>query len=322
MPGNSFGQLFRITTFGESHGPAMGVVIDGCPSGLKITREDIQKELDRRRPGQNDLSSPRKETDQVEILSGIFEDKSTGTPIALLIRNQDANPKDYEELKDLYRPGHADFTYEAKYGHRDWRGGGRASARETVSRVAAGAIAKLLLKEKGIQITGEILGFDQAKVDSARADGDSLGGIIQITASGGPAGLGEPVFHKLSADLAAGIMSIPAVKGIEIGDGFAAARHRGSENNDEWIQKDGKIQPKTNHAGGILGGISTGADIVLRFALKPASSIAKPQNTVDKAGNPKTIEITGRHDPYLPPRAIPIGEAMVALVLADHLLLN
>ncbi len=350
MPGNSFGHLFKITTFGESHGKAIGVVIDGCPAGLEITEEEIQKELDRRRPGTSHLTTTRQEKDEVEILSGMFEDKTTGTPIALLVHNKDHISKPYEKIKDLYRPGHADFTYDAKYGFRDWRGGGRASARETIARVAAGAFAKKLLKHAGVEIFGyvtqigtiKITKVDTATIESnplrcpdssvldamikeietARKDLDSIGGIVEIIAKNVPAGLGEPVFNKLSADLAQGIMSIPAVKGFEIGGGFACASKRASENNDAWVKKEEHIGTQTNHAGGMLGGISNGEDIVLRFALKPASSIAQKQQTVNKNGDPAEIEVHGRHDPCVAPRAVPIGEAMVALVLADHYLLN
>lgn len=369
MAGNSFGHLFRITTFGESHGKAVGAVIDGCPAGLEIGEEDIQKELDRRRPGTSHLTTTRQEEDKVEILSGIFEGKTTGTPIALLVHNKDQISKPYEKINDLYRPGHADFTYDAKYGFRDWRGGGRASARETVARVAAGAVAKKLLAQvAGVQISGyvtqigkttitnhqELLKtFADAKsskaiaklisqiesnpmrcpdpavlnamikeVETARKDLDSVGGIVEIVAKNVPAGLGEPVFNKLSAELAHAIMSIPAVKGFEIGDGFASAGRRASENNDQWISKNGHIGTATNHAGGMLGGISNGEPVVIRFALKPASSIAQKQQTVDRSGHPATIEVHGRHDPCVAPRAVPIGEAMVALVLADHLLLG
>jgi len=361
MPGNSFGRLFKITTFGESHGKAVGVVIDGCPSGLEISEDDIQKELDRRRPGTSHLTTTRQEKDEVEILSGMFEGKTTGTPIALLVHNKDQISKVYEPIKDLYRPGHADFTYDAKYGFRDWRGGGRASARETIARVAAGAFAKKILSKAGVEIFGYVTQIGTIKItnagkissedekfietnplrcpdpsqldamikeiETARKDLDSIGGIVEIIAKNVPAGLGEPVFNKLSAELAHAIMSIPAVKGFEIGDGFAAASKRGSENNDQWIKKSAPgaqshIGTATNHAGGMLGGISNGEPIVLRFALKPASSIAQKQQTVDKNGATAEIAVHGRHDPCVAPRAVPIGEAMVALVLADHLLLN
>jgi len=350
MAGNSFGQVFRITTFGESHGPALGVVIDGCPAGLELTREEIQAELNRRKPGQNALTTPREEGDQVEILSGLFEDKTTGTPIALLIRNANTRSQDYEAIKHLYRPGHADFTYEAKYGFRDWRGSGRASARETVARVAAGAVAKKLLSTLGVRLfayvsqVGQVQGqqvqedfIEQnplrcadpsmvdamiAQVEAAKADQDSVGGVVEVQALGVPAGWGEPVFNKLSADLAHALMSLPAVKGFEIGDGFAAAALRGSQNNDAWIQKDGRIGTATNHAGGIVGGLSTGEHLLLRLAFKAPSSIAKTQNTVDQNGEEAQIQVEGRHDPCVLPRAVPIVEAMTALVLADHALLS
>ena len=356
MPGNTFGHIFRITTFGESHGPGIGVVIDGCPAGLQISREEIQKELDRRRPGTSHLVTARREKDHVGILSGIFEGKTLGTPIALLIRNEDRRPASYKNIKNLYRPGHADFTFETKYGLRDWRGGGRASARETIARVAAGAIAKKILAHAGVKIIGYVTQIGKVKitkidtgfveknplrcadkkvfnamvkeVESARENLDSVGGIVEIVAHGVPAGLGNPVFNKLSADLAHAIMGIPAVKGVEIGDGFASAFRRASENNDRWVAKkiagtrEKRIGTLTNHAGGIIGGISDGEDIIIRFALKPASSIAQKQKTVDHKGRPAEIEILGRHDPCVCPRAVPVGEAMVALTLADHYLLN
>ena len=351
---NSFGHIFRITTFGESHGKAIGVVIDGCPAGLEITPDEIQRELDRRRPGTSHLTTTRQEKDQVQILSGIFENKTLGTPIALVVENQDHISKVYEPIKDLYRPGHADFTYDAKYGFRDWRGGGRSSARETIGRVAAAAIAKKILMLAGIEIFGYVTQIGQVKItqvqqdfietnplrcpdptvldamiseiETARKDLDSVGGIVEIRARRVPAGLGEPVFHKLSADLAQAIMSIPAVKGFEIGDGFAVASRRASENNDQWIKKKKTkgetIGTLTNRAGGIIGGISNGEDIVLRFALKPASSIAQKQKTVDKNAQTAEIQVLGRHDPCVCTRAVPIGEAMVALTLADHFLLS
>ncbi len=324
MAGNSFGHIFRITTFGESHGPALGAVIDGCPAGLEISREEIQVELDKRRPGQNEMTTPRNETDQVEILSGIFEGRTLGTPIALLIRNENQKSADYDALKEVYRPGHADFTYDAKYGFRDPRGGGRASARETAARVAAGAIAKKLLAHHGIQMSGKIVFPEdlEAVIAAAKADDDSIGGIIELRATGMIAGLGEPVFHKLSADLAGALMSLPATKGIEFGDGFASATKRGSENNDVYEQIDGKLHPATNHAGGILGGISTGEDLILRVAFKAPSSIAKTQKTANKQGEIVDLQVHGRHDPCVLPRAIPLVEAMTALVLADHLLLD
>jgi len=343
MAGNSFGQVFKITSFGESHGKAIGVVVDGCPAGLKIDEEDIQSELDKRRPGQSNMTTKRDEKDKIEILSGVFEGKTLGSPIAMIVWNKNHFTEDYEAIKDIYRPGHADFSYDAKYGFRDWRGGGRSSARETLARVAAGAIAKKLLKQVAkVKIVGYVLSVGKVQgtkivesfieknplrcadpgsleammleVETARKALDSVGGVIEIRVKNVPAGLGEPVFHKLSADLAAAIMSIPAVKGFEIGDGFGAANRLGSENNDQF--------GKTNHAGGILGGISTGSDIVLRFALKPPSSIAKEQDTIDNKGRARKISVTGRHDPCVCPRAVPIAESMVALVLADHYLLN
>lgn len=333
MASNSFGQIFKITSFGESHGPAIGVVIDGCPAGLDIDLKDIQKELDRRKPGDK-LSSSRKEEDKAEILSGIFEGKTLGTPIAILIKNCDANSLHYDLIKDLYRPGHADFSYDIKYGFRDYRGGGRASARETVARVAAGAIAKKLLNKVGIKIESTItqigkitlkkldLKIIELEIEKIRKEKDSLGGIVQITAKNVPAGLGEPVFDKLSADLAKAFVSIPAVKGFEIGDGFESASKKASENNDEIINMNGKIRTKTNHAGGIVGGISNGEDIVVKVAFKAPSSIPKKQKTVDKNGKTTEIEVLGRHDPFVCLRALPICEAMMALTLADHYLRN
>jgi chorismate synthase len=349
MPGNTFGQLFRLTTWGESHGPAVGCVVDGCPAGLPLTEADVQRELDRRRVGQSRVSSARQEADTVQILSGVFEGSTTGTPIGMLVWNTDAKPGHYAEIKDLYRPGHADYTLEAKYGFRDWRGGGRASARETVGRVAGGAVARLLLARAGVQVIGWTaqLGdlraqvFDEeqiernimrcpdaavaeemvARVDAARHDLDSLGGVVEVRARGVPPGLGEPVFDKLDAAIAYAMMSIPAVKGVEIGDGFAAALARGSQNNDPFVRHtDGRIGTSSNHAGGILGGISNGEEIVVRIAAKPPASIARPQPTVDRSGAPATIEVHGRHDPTVLPRLVPVAEAMLALVLADHLL--
>ena len=330
MPGNTFGQLFRITTFGESHGPAVGVVIDGCPAGLVITREEIQMELDKRRPGQSKLTTQRQEEDRVEILSGVFENKTLGTPIALLVRNQDAQSESYESIKDKYRPGHADYVYDVKYGFRDWRGVGRASARETLARVAAGAIAKKLLSQIGVKIVGEVAQVGNVadqnefarEIENARANGDSVGGIVKVTIKNVPVGLGEPVFDKLSADLAKAMVSIPAVKGFEIGDGFSCVEKFGSENNDELEIRNNQIRTKTNHAGGIVGGISNGEDIMMRVAFKPTSSIAKTQRTVDSCGREVDIEVHGRHDPCVALRAVPIVEAMAALVLADHYLLS
>lgn len=337
--GSTFGKIFKITTFGESHGVGVGVVIDGCPAGLEITKEEIQKELDKRRPGTSKLTSPRQEKDQVEILSGIFENKTLGTPIALVVHNEDAKSKSYDSIKDKYRPGHADFVYDEKYGFRDYRGGGRASARETLARVAAGAIAKKLLETVGISVEGQMIQVGQVKrlkdykiedyeeacikeVEKARIEGDSIGGIVEVIAKNVPVGLGEPVFDKLSADLAKALVSIPAVKGFEIGDGFACAEKKGSENNDEIIKIKNEIKTKTNHAGGIVGGISNGEDIIIRIALKPTSSISKIQKTVDKEGNEVEISVQGRHDPCVAVRAVPVAEVMVALTLADHYLQN
>ena len=353
MPGNSFGQAFRITTFGESHGPALGVVIDGCPPNMDLSEEDIQPEMDRRRPGQSAITTARKEGDRAEILSGVFEGKTTGTPIAIVIANEDQRSRDYSDIKDRFRPGHADYTYLAKYGIRDYRGGGRASARETAARVAAGAVAKKLIATEGIAVLGytqqvgdiqmprvgdaeitlEMVEANAVRcpdgdaarqmeelIDRVRKDGDSVGGAAVITATGCPAGLGEPVFDKLKADLAKALLSVPAVVAFEYGLGFEAASMRGTEYNDPFVMRDGQVRTGSNHAGGMLGGISTGESIGMRVALKPTSSIPTEQSTVDIHGQETTIKTTGRHDPCLVPRFIPIGEAMVALVLADHLL--
>ncbi len=346
MAGNSFGTLFRITTWGESHGPAVGVVIDGCPPGMTLAAADIQADLDRRRPGTGGAASPRKEPDRVEILSGVFEGKTTGTPISLVVWNKDAHSKSYDHLRDIFRPGHGDLTYLRKYGIRDHRGGGRASARETVARVAAGAVARKLLAASGISVTAytialggieaEKLDLDEigknrlccpdseaaarmeALVEEVKKAGDTLGGVVEVCAAGCPAGLGEPVFAKLDAELARALMSIGAVKGVEIGSGFAAAAMTGSENNDP-ITPDGF---GSNNAGGILAGVSSGQDIVIRAAVKPIPSIAKEQDTVDLEGHPRKIRIGGRHDISAIPRIVPVCEAMVALTLADHLLMN
>jgi chorismate synthase len=349
MPGNSFGQVFRMTTWGESHGEAVGVTLDGCPSGIPISEADIQVELDRRRVGQSRVTSARREEDRVQILSGIFEGRTTGTPISMVVFNTDAKSAHYNNIKDLYRPGHADYTWDAKYGFRDWRGGGRSSARETIGRVAAGAIAKHLLATVGIRViawTQQLADLvaneiDEAeiernvmrcpdaavaalmveRVDQARRSLDSLGGIVEVRARGVPPGLGEPVFDKLQADIAKAMFSIPAIKGLEFGEGFGVVQLRGSENNDPFIRReDGTIGTTTNHHGGILGGISTGEEITLRIAAKPPASIAQQQQTVDRDGNPTAIEIHGRHDPTVLPRLVPIAEAMLAMVLADHLL--
>ena len=344
MGGNSFGTLFRITTWGESHGKALGVVIDGCPPRIDLSAEDIQKELDRRKPGQGTGSSPRKEMDRIEILSGVLEGKTTGTPISLMIWNEDVDSSSYEEWREVFRPGHADFTYQVKYGIRDYRGGGRASARETVGRVAAGAVAKKILGKEKIAILAYTIeiggicakGIDfeeieknyfrcpdrqaaiamEEKIEEVKGRGDTLGGILEIHVRGCPPGLGEPVFDKLEADLAKALMSIGAVRGVEVGAGFGVARMLGSQCNDP-------IGPKgfeKNDAGGILGGISTGADIVLRVAVKPIPSISVEQKTADQAMQPVSIRIRGRHDVSAIPRINSVCEAMVAIVLVDYLL--
>jgi chorismate synthase len=349
MPGNTFGQAFRLTTWGESHGAAVGCTVDGCPAGLELDEAAVQKELDRRRVGQSRMTSARQEADSVQIVSGVFEGRTTGTPISMLVWNTDAKPGHYENIKDMYRPGHADYTWDAKYGFRDWRGGGRSSARETIGRVAGGAVAKLLLAKAGVRIVawtqqlGELRAevLDEAeiernsmrcpdarvaelmiaRVDEARRSLDSLGGVVEVRARGVPAGLGEPVFDKLQADIGKAFFSIPAIKGVEFGEGFGVAHMRGSEHNDPFVRReDGGIGTLGNHHGGILGGISTGEEIVVRLAAKPPASIARPQQTVDRAGEERTIEVHGRHDPTVLPRLVPIAEAMLALVLADHLL--
>lgn len=328
MPGNSFGKLFKITTWGESHGPAIGVVIDGCPAGIQIKENDIQKELDRRKPGQSVLTTPRKETDKIEILSGIFEEKTTGTPISLMIKNKNQKRKDYSNLKEKFRPSHADYTYQIKYGIRDYLGGGRASARETIGRVAAGTIAKKILKN--IKITATIKQIHKATTQKemvkvimeAKENGDSVGGIIECIVKNVPGGLGSPVFEKLDARLAQAMLSIPAVKGFEIGSGFSAIELKGSEHNDPIQKRGGKIVTLSNNAGGVIGGISNGMDIVFRIAFKPTATIFKKQSTITKSGKNTTIEMGGRHDPCVLLRAIPIVEAMTALVLADELLIQ
>ncbi len=352
MAGSTFGTKFSITTWGESHGDAVGVVIDGCPAGLPLSESDIQPFLDRRKPGQSAFTSSRKETDNVSILSGVFEGKTTGTPISVLIPNTDQHSGDYEQLKDCYRPGHADFSYQEKYGIRDWRGGGRSSGRETAGRVAAGAVASKFLQEIGVTMCaytkaiGEITvpeeEYDfsclqenslympnnsyaekaEEYIKSCREEQDSCGGIIECTVDGLPAGIGEPVFEKLDASLAQAIMSVGAVKGVEIGDGFAAASAKGSKNNDAYFEEEGKIEKRTNHAGGILGGISDGSRLVLRAAVKPTPSISQEQETVNTQGESTKITITGRHDPVIVPRAVVVVEAMTAVTLADQLLLN
>ncbi len=350
---NSFGNLFKITSYGESHGPGIGVIIDGCPSGLAIDMEFIQSELDRRKPGQSNIVTQRKESDSFKLLSGIFEGKTTGTPIHIFIPNEDANSKDYAEWEDIFRPSHADFTYWEKYGIRDHRGGGRSSARETAGRVAAGAIAKLLLRQSGIIITayteqvGNIKlekGYEnsdlsliesnpvrcpdnekatemEALIREVRKEGDTIGGVVACIISGCPAGLGEPVFGKLHAALASAMLGINACKGFEYGSGFDGVAKRGSEHNDIYYSENGKILTKTNHSGGIQGGISNGMDIYFRVAFKPVATIMREQETVNKAGESKKISGKGRHDPCVVPRAVPIVEAMAALVLADYWLL-
>lgn len=352
--GSRFGTAFTVTTFGESHGPALGVVIDGCPPQLPLSIAQLQAALDRRRPGQSALVSPRREPDQVEVLSGLADDGRTlGTPIALLVRSLDARSKDYAEVEAAYRPSHADYTYDAKFGLRAVAGGGRASARETVGRVAAGAVAEAVLAPLGIDIVAWVdevehvaASVDGATVtradvdrcavrcpdlvaaeamttviEGARKDGDSVGGVIRAVARGVPAGWGAPVFDKLDADLAKAMLSIPAVKGFELGSGFAGARLRGSTHNDEIYRDDaGRIRTRTNRSGGVVGGISNGEDLTLRVAFKPTATIMRPQATVDRAGNPTTLAPRGRHDPCVLPRAVPIVEAMIALVLVDHYL--
>ncbi|HEX4640798.1 MAG TPA: chorismate synthase [Chthoniobacterales bacterium] len=352
--GNSFGQLFRITTWGESHGGGVGVVIDGCPPRIALNEEDIQRELDRRRPGQSKITTTRDEADRCQILSGVFEGQTLGTPISIMVMNKDARPEAYAEMKSTYRPSHADFTYEAKYGIRNWQGGGRASARETIGRVAAGAVARRILSsfypefelmayvshvyDLEAQIDPSAVTREQvegnavrcpdasaaekmiAAIEKARTDGDSLGGTIAGVARGLPAGLGEPVFDKLEADLAKAMLSLPASKGFEIGSGFAGTRMRGSEHNDAFEVRDGKVRTATNHSGGVQGGISNGENIVFRVAFKPTSTIAREQKTVTATGEETTLAARGRHDPCVLPRAVPIVEAMAALVLCDHAL--
>jgi len=348
---NSFGKLFTVTTWGESHGGAVGVVVDGCPPGLPLAAPEIQAELDRRRPGQSDVVTPRKEEDRVEILSGVFAGRTTGTPISLLVRNTDARPGAYDEIRLKYRPSHADFTYQAKFGLRDHRGGGRSSARETIGRVAAGAIAKKILRLGGrVEIRAFVARIQNLeapppdhfpslaeveanavrcphpataarmirRIKAVRAAGDSLGGVIECRARGVPAGLGEPVFDRLEADLARAMLSLPATKGFEIGSGFAGTRLRGSEHNDAFVRRGGRIRTRTNFSGGVQGGISNGEEIYFRVAFKPTATILRPQATVDVRGRATTLQGRGRHDPCVLPRAVPIVEAMTALVLVDH----
>ena len=354
MSHNTFGHLFRVTTFGESHGPALGCIVDGCPPRLPLTAEEIQAFLDKRRPGQSRFTTQRQEPDQVKILSGVFEDDrtggpvTTGTPIMLMIENVDQRSKDYSDIRDKYRPGHADYTYQAKYGVRDYKGGGRSSARETAARVAAGAIARKIIP--GVSIKGALIQMGPHKIDRTNWDstevdrnpfftpdaraakffeeyldgvrkaGSSCGAIIEVTASGVPAGWGAPVYGKLDQDLASAMMSINAVKGVEIGEGFAAAALSGEQNADEIRMHHGKPEFLSNHAGGILGGISSGQDIVVRFAVKPTSSILSTRKTVTAAGEETDVITKGRHDPCVGIRAVPVGEAMMAIVLADHFL--
>ena len=352
--GNTFGHLFRVTTFGESHGGGVGVIIDGCPPQLQISAEEIQVELDRRRPGQSKITTPRKEADKCEILSGVFQGKTLGTPISILVKNKDTRPQDYSEMVQMYRPSHADATYDAKYGIRNYQGGGRSSARETIGRVAAGAIAKKILHQvAGVEIIGYVKRIKdlEGEVDAAKVtleqvesnivrcpdaecaermielieqvgrDGNSIGGVVECVARKVPKGLGEPVFDKLEADIAKGVMSLPASKGFEIGSGFAGTLLTGIEHNDEFYTDDeGNIRTVTNRSGGIQGGISNGEDIIIRVAFKPTATIRKEQNTVTKTGESGVLAAKGRHDPCVLPRAVPMVEAMVALVLCDHLL--
>jgi chorismate synthase len=347
--GSTFGRHLRATTFGESHGPALGVVLDGVPAGLLLDLDGVAADLARRRPGQSSLTTPRDEADRPEVLSGLFEGRTTGAPLAFLVRNEDADPSAYEALRDVYRPSHADWTTTLRYGIRDWRGGGRASARETVGRVAAGAVARQLLAGAGVTVVGwvDAVGDIDATVDSSRvtradvdahptrcpdpaaaeamatciravrAEGDTVGGIVGAVARGVPGGLGEPVADKLEAALAGAMLSLPASRGFEIGSGFRAARMRGSAHNDAMELRDGRVRTRTNHAGGVLGGMSTSEDIVLRVAFKPVATLRRAQDTVDVRGAPAVVEARGRHDPCVVPRAVPMVEAMFALVLAD-----
>lgn len=317
---NTIGHIFKLTTFGESHGAAIGGVIDGCPSQLKLDFEGVESELRRRKTAQTATASQRKESDSVEWLSGLLDGVTLGTPIAFMVRNENAKPADYEAWKEVYRPSHADFTYEQKYGIRDWRGGGRASARTTLPIVVSGAVAKQLLKEKNIQILAKITSMGDA--EQAQKEGDTVGGVVECRIMGAPAGLGEPMFGKFSAELAHAIFSLPAVKGFEIGDGFALAQMKGSEANDSFINKEGRITTSTNHSGGIQGGITNGNDIVFRVAFKPIPSLMKPQQTVNRAGETCEMTIEGRHDVCALPRAIVLVEAMAAMVTVDMMLMQ
>jgi chorismate synthase len=347
---SSFGRIFKLTTWGESHGPALGVVVEGCPAGVPLTIEEIQLQLDRRRVGQSAVTTPRGETDRAELLSGVFEGMTTGAPISLITYNKDADSSKYDNLRDVFRPGHADYTYWAKYGHRDHRGGGRSSARETWGRVAAGAIARKIIATAGVDVFGfvreiggiEMATFDRAQIEqnivrcpdpeaaekmvaailAVKEEKDSLGGVVEVRATGVPVGLGEPTFDKIDALIAQAMLSIPAVKAVEIGDGFAVTRSRGSRSNDSFYVEDGRVRTRTNNAGGTLGGLSSGEEIIVRIAVKPTSSVARSQETVDTSMQPRTILVEGRHDPSVCPRAVPVAEAMLANVLADLYLLN
>lgn len=354
MMGNTFGKLFSIHTYGESHGPALGVIIEGCPAGLTIDEAFIQEELNRRKPGQSKITTQRKEADEFEILSGVFEGKSTGTPISILIRNEDQRSKDYSHIADKFRPSHADYTFQAKYGHRDYRGGGRSSARETVARVAAGAIAKLFLKHHGIQCQSYVSQVGTLKIeepyhaldlsriddnilrcphpekaeemialiDQTRKNRDTIGGVITGVITGVPAGLGEPVFDKLHAELGKAMLSINAVKGFEYGSGFEGVQMNGSQHNDAFFKEGEEVKTRTNHSGGIQGGISNGQDIYFNVAFKPVATIMADQESINEAGEAVTVSGKGRHDPCVVPRAVPIVDAMSALVIADYLLIS
>ena len=353
--GNTFGKIFQISTWGESHGPAVGVTIDGCPAGVPIDEEAIQIELDRRRPGQSDITTPRSEDDRLEVLSGVFEGVSTGAPILLMVRNKDARPQAYDHLKDVYRPSHADYTYQAKYGHRDHRGGGRSSARETIGRVAAGAIARRILADSaGVELIAYVRRIHdiEAEIDAAsvardavesntvrcpdsdaaekmierikqlRKEGDSAGGLVELVARGLPVGLGEPVFDRLEADLAKAMLSLPATKGFEVGSGFDGTRLTGSAHNDAFYKDGDEVRTRSNNSGGVQGGISNGEDLVCRIAFKPTATINKEQETVSTSGEETVLKARGRHDPCVLPRAVPIVEAMAALVIVDHWFLD
>lgn len=347
---NSIGTLYRYTTFGESHGEALGVVIDGVPSGIFLDIPFIQSELDRRRPGGNTLGTKRNESDKIELLSGVFDGKTTGTPLSFIVRNENMNSNDYDELKDIFRPGHADYTYSEKYGRRDYRGGGRSSGRETLSRVIAGSVAKLVLNEYKIEVNAAVISIGNIRaekyewnppfnpplyaveskekeemlslIESVRRDEDSVGGVIECRVHGAPSGLGEPLFDKLSSLLSHSLFSIPAVKGVEIGDGFLSSLHRGSENNDQIFVENGKVYRKTNHAGGIEGGISNGEDIIIKVAFKPTPSIGKIQHTINTERKEEEIKIKGRHDPCIVPRAVVVVESAVSSVILDAILMQ